>query len=124
MLCSFAWIQNLVACGARLCAGFIDHRFPNALRFENEFDDLPNGAVAGGRFRRIVRCFLDLRDRIAHRDREARTAHYRKIRKVIADIRYSGVGYSRFFQNFFVSGHFQRLLHVDEFHAHLMGAAQ
>ena len=35
-----------------------------------------------------------------------------------------GVGHSRFLQNFFVSGHFQRLFHVDEFHAHFTGAAQ
>jgi hypothetical protein len=69
-----------------------------------------------------VRCLLNLRNRIAHCNREPSAAHDGKIRKVIANIRDSRVEPSRFLDNFFIGRHFQRLFHINKFHIHFVCA--
>src|SRR5712691_266900 len=55
--------------------GFVDHRFPNAFGFENEFNRLADRAMTGERFRCVVRRLFNLRNRIAHRNGKASAAH-------------------------------------------------
>ena len=78
--------------------------------------------MAGERFRCVVRRVFDLRNRVAHGDGEASAAHHGNIRKIVADIRDSRVGYSCFLDNFFIGRHFQWLFHVNKFHIHFMRA--
>ncbi len=61
--------------GAASRTGFIDHRFPDAFGFENEFNGFADGAVACMSFRRVVRGVFDLRDGVAHSNGEASAVH-------------------------------------------------
>jgi len=71
-----------------------------------------------------VRGFFYLGDGVAHGHREATAAEQGNIGQIVSDIGYGGIGNARFFEDVFVGRHFQRLLHVDKFHAHFTGAAQ
>ena len=55
--------------------GFVDHRFPNALGFENEFNGFADRAVASESFRGVVRRGFYLGDSIAHSNSEASAEH-------------------------------------------------
>jgi hypothetical protein len=45
---------------------FIDHFFPDALRFQDKFNGFANGAVTRERSRREMRDLFHFRDGIAH----------------------------------------------------------
>ena len=81
-------------------AGFIDHCFPDAFGFENEFNGFADRAVAGESFRNVVGGLFYLGDGIAHGNGEASAAHQGNIRKIIADISDSRIGDARFLEGF------------------------
>ena len=54
---------------------FVDHRFPDALGFENQFNGFADRAVAGEGSRDVMRSLFHLGDRIAHGNGEAATVH-------------------------------------------------
>src|ERR1019366_8333270 len=68
--------------GAASRTGFVDHRFPDSVGFENEFHSFADGAVACMSFRRVVRGVFDLRDGVAHSNGEASAVHSGNIRKI------------------------------------------
>src|SRR5215469_11830267 len=72
----------------------------------------------------IVRYPLDLWHRITHSYCQSGAAHQRKIWKIVADVGNGGIGYPRLVKNLFISWHFDRLLHVNEVHAHFFCAAK
>src|SRR5579862_8832996 len=87
------------------CTGFIDQCFPDAFRFENQFNGFTNRAVAGERLRRIVGNFPYLRDSVSHCNREAGPAHERDIGKIIANVGNGGLGDPCLLEDLFKSRH-------------------
>jgi hypothetical protein len=64
---------------------FVDHFFPDAFGFENEFNGFADRAPPGERLRSVVRGFFYLGDGICNGDGEAGATHQGNIWKVIAD---------------------------------------
>lgn len=87
-------------------ARFVDHRFPNAFRFENEFHRLADRTTASPRLGDIVRYFFDLGNRIPHCHGQTRASHHRKIWKVVAHIRDGRVRDLSLLKNFLISPNF------------------
>jgi len=66
--------------------------FHMLLDLRTSFDGFADRAVAGERFRRVVRDLFYLGHAIAHGNGEASTAHLGDIRRVIADVSDSRIG--------------------------------
>ncbi len=107
-----------------LGAGLFDQFLKKALGLEDEFDCFADSASSGEGFSGVMGNPLHLGDGVADGQGKAGAAHERNIGEIIADKGYGGIGDARFLQDFFVGGHFERDLHVDEFHFHLVGAAK
>src|SRR5215467_676818 len=67
---------------------------------------------------------LNLRDRITHSHCQSGAAQQWNVWKIISDVGDGGIGHSRLVENLFIGWHFDRLLHVNEVHAHFFCAPQ
>src|SRR6516162_4068271 len=109
---------------ARLCPRLVNHLLPNPLRLDDQFNRLSYRPATGKSFRCEMRCFLYLRHSIPDRNRQPDASHHLQIRQVISYIRDRGFRHTRLPEDIFVRRNLGRLLHIDKFHLHFIGAPQ
>ena len=67
-------------------SGFVDHLFPDALGFENEFDDFARGPFPAGSFGSVIGCAFHFRGSIGHGDGKADAAHNGQVGQIVSEI--------------------------------------
>jgi len=106
-----------------LGAGFVDHLFPDAFGFEDEFNEFARGAFAAGPASCVVRDLFYFRRGVSDGDGKASELHDGNVGKIVAEKSDCRGWNACFGQNFFERGDFVWLLFVNKFHAHFFHAA-
>ena len=104
-------------------AGFVDHFFPDAFGFEDEFDELASGAFAAIGFGGVVGGAADFRRGVVDGDGEADALHDHQVGEIIAEEGDFGFLRAGFAEDVFVGGDLVTLLFVDEFDVQLFAAS-
>src|SRR2546427_10833605 len=109
--------------GPRSGAGFVNHFFPDAFGFEDEFDEFAGGAFAAIGFGGVVGGAGDFGGGVVHGDGQSNALHDGQVRQVVtkeSDLRFLGAGLA---QDVFVGRDFVALLFVDKLDVQFFAAA-